>query len=77
MAAGVASMMLPVETRGKDLADVVTPEDNDDDTDGVTSSADRVGNSLLLRRESAHNDETCIYPTNKISTYGSSNGVHQ
>ena len=58
-------MMLPVETRGKDLADVVTPEDNDDDTDGVTSSvelADRVGNSVLLRRESAHNDEALDDP---------------
>ena len=51
--------MLPVETRGKDLADVLTPDDKDE-SDGVTSSielADRVGNSVLLRRESAHNDE--------------------
>ena len=51
--------MLPVETRGKDLADVAGPE-GDDDADDVTSSielSDRVGNSVLLRRESAHNDE--------------------
>ena len=51
--------MLPVETRGKELSDVPTVEE-DDDKDDVTSSielADRIGNSVLLRRESAPDDK--------------------